>query len=76
MGEEVDEVLAGLFDAEGDGLAVGEGVLEVLDPGLEGLGRGADLVLEEDVSGRVEVAGVEGLVGSVDADEGVVFHDF
>jgi len=31
--EEVDEVLAGLFDAEGDGLVVGEVGAEAFDPG-------------------------------------------
>lgn len=62
LAEEMDEVLAGLFDAEGDGLPVWDVGGELLDPGEEGFGGGGDFVLSEDVARGVEDAGVDGLV--------------
>lgn len=72
--EEIDEVLAGLLDAEGGGCAVPELAADLLGPRGERLGRGGDAELPEDAPVRVEDADVEVRVGAVDADEELGFH--
>lgn len=74
LAEEAHQVLAGLLDAEGDGLAILELGGQLLDPGEKGFGSRGDLLLIDGVSRRVELTDVDGLVGAVEADVGVVFH--
>lgn len=59
LAEEVDEVLAGLLDAEGNGLAGWQGFFKALNPGKEGFGGGADFRVSEAFAFGIEDAEVE-----------------
>ncbi len=74
LAEEVDQVLAGLLDAQGDAAAGRQFVFKIADPGQQVLRGGAGLGLIDGLASGIEDAEVEGCVGTVDADELVVFH--
>ena len=76
LAEEMDEVLARLLDADGGGCALGQGFPDFPRPGHERFGAGRDFGLGEDRCRGVQETDVNARVGTIQADEEVVFHGF